>query len=462
MAAAPAVPTGSLIEALFRPSTRFRDRLGNLPRDWTELELLPGLTIENVRAMGITWEDFCRFLLQGKVVWMTPDVYIHSQRFGGLGESVVSLEGNNDANRLYVHVRSGTPATAATWDFLVRLLATCESHDVHIRGNTGEASTPLSGAGLSLFFQESPSCLRQVTLFNLGLSEDQCLALAAMSRLDVEVTLIHCRLVADDAAGAFVECLHSDGGPIELRYCNIESQIIASGLTGNSRVTKLTPDYPSTNDAETAILVAALATNRGLEELDLEGTPISDDIWRIICNSMKAHPTLTNLNLLGTRPSNPVDADDDDDEEEDHDNRILLSDEQKSHRTRVLAYMMKANTILRTILLTDHEHDEKIYTEDISPYLETNLYRPRVLAVKKTHVREFREKVLGRALDCVKSNPNLVWMFLSQNVDAFVRSEEEAEAEVEEVVEEEDNSGVAVSVAAAVVAVNVAGSKRKR
>jgi hypothetical protein len=134
--------------------------------------------------------------------------------------------------------------------------------------------------------------------------------------------------------------------------------------------------------------------------------------------------------------------------------RNVLTDEQKSHRTRVLADMMKVNTILLTILLSDNEHDDQIYTEEISPYLETNLYRPRVLAVKKTHVREFREKVLGRALDCVKSNPNLVWMFLSQNVDAFVRSEEE----------EEGNSEVPVAVAAvtAPVVVEVAGSKRKR
>jgi hypothetical protein len=164
----------------------------------------------------------------------------------------------------------------------------------------------------------------------------------------------------------------------------------------------------------------------------LEDTPISDDNWSILCESLKAHPTLTNLNLLDTRPSNPVDADDDDDDDDDEDDEedpedtILLSDEQKSHRTRLLAEMMKANTILRTILLTDHEHDDQIYTEEISPYLETNLYRPRVVAVKKTHMREFRKKVLGRALDCVKSKPNLVWMFLSQNVDAFVRSEEES------------------------------------
>jgi hypothetical protein len=51
-----------------------------------------------------------------------------------------------------------------------------------------------------------------------------------------------------------------------------------------------------------------------------------------------------------------------------------------------------------------------------------NPYRPRVLAVKKITDRQLREKVLGRALDSVKRKPNLVWMFLSENGDAFVRS----------------------------------------
>jgi hypothetical protein len=118
--------------------------------------------------------------------------------------------------------------------------------------------------------------------------------------------------------------------------------------------------------------------------------------------------------------------------------------------------MVQQNTVLHTIeLLFTSERDDQICTEEIRPYLETNLYRPRVHAIKKTLDRPFREKVLGRALYSVRSNPNLVWMLLSENVDAFVRAEEE---------EEESNSEVPVAVAAAVVVavVSVAGSKRKR
>jgi hypothetical protein len=138
------------------------------------------------------------------------------------------------------------------------------------------------------------------------------------------------------------------------------------------------------------------------------------------------HPTLTSLDLRAT---------------------------DKAHLTSVVAEMMKENTTLLAIELCEHQRDEKIYTEAILPYLEANLYRPRVLAVKKTKQRPFREKVLGRALYCVRrSNPNLVWMFLSQNVDAVVRLEEEEEEEEEE----ESNSEMPAVVEA------VAGSKRKR
>jgi hypothetical protein len=433
MAAAPVVPTGSPIEALFRLTTRHR---GRLPESWTEVELLPGLTLENVLASGVTWEDYHRFLYH-KVAWTAPDVFVCFGYMSGLGVSVLSL-GVDDHLDGRVNVTPGTAAAVATatCDFLVRLLATCEKRGVYISRFQNWASPPLlSGAALSLFVQESRGSLRKVTLGDMTLNEDLCHPLATMSRLDVEVKLLYCRL-ADGAAVAFVDCLHSGRGPVELNSCNIDNQILASGLTGNSRVTKLRPVFGQTNDADMAILFRALANNRGLVDLNLFNTTISDDTWTILYESLQAHPTLTKLDLSHTGSGNG------------------LTDDQKTHRTRMLADMVQRNIVLHTIKLSEGERDEQIYTGSILPYLETNLYRPRVLAVKQTTERPFREKVLGRALYCVKSNPNLVWMFLSENVDAFVRSEEE-----------ERNSEVAVAVVAAAEVAGAgaeAGSKRKR
>jgi hypothetical protein len=375
---------------------------------------------------------------------MTPDVCACPRQFyGGVSPLVLNLGASGGTTSLRVQTTWGTAygAATATCDFLVRLLATCEKDDLFIEGSSSSTPAPLSGACISLFFQESRDDLRKIELRKMTLSEDHCLALATMSRLDVEVTIRNCNLADDAAAGAFVECLQSDRGPVELNQCEIDSQILASALAGKSRVTKLKLRYTrSTNEADMAVLVAALANNRGLVHLDLFDSYISDDNWSILCESMKVHPTLTSLDLRVARPRIP------------NGGIIALVDGKKSHRTRVLADTMKANTILGTLLVNDNEHDEQIYTEEIRPYLVTNLYRPRVLAIKKTKDRPFREKVLGRALYSVRSNPNLVWMLLSENVDAFVRSGEE---------EEESNSEVPVAVAAAVVVAAV-GSKRKR
>jgi hypothetical protein len=88
--------------------------------------------------------------------------------------------------------------------------------------------------------------------------------------------------------------------PVELHYCDIDSQIIANALTGDSRVTRFKP--VDGTDADLAILLRALANNRGLMVLVLGGVPISDENWTILCESLQAHPTLTSLNLCATRP----------------------------------------------------------------------------------------------------------------------------------------------------------------
>jgi hypothetical protein len=156
---APAEPNATSIEALFRPATRFRDAHGNLrgrlPESWTEVELLPGLTVENVLATGVTWDDFLSFV-RGKLVWMTPDVYVSFRRTYEDPLAVLSL-GVFHGTSMFVHVRSGTATTSAsaTCDFMVRLLAASEHHDVSISGRNSTVAPPLSGAALSLFFQES-------------------------------------------------------------------------------------------------------------------------------------------------------------------------------------------------------------------------------------------------------------------------------------------------------------------
>jgi hypothetical protein len=105
---------------------------------------------------------------------------------------------------LCVHVAEDTAAAAATatCDCMLRLLATSEKSAAFITGRGDTVSSPLSGAGLSLFFHACRDNLQTLWLTQMVLSEDLCLALATMSRPDVELNLVFCSL-SNDAAGAF-------------------------------------------------------------------------------------------------------------------------------------------------------------------------------------------------------------------------------------------------------------------
>jgi hypothetical protein len=78
---------------------------------------------------------------------------------------------------------------------------------------------------------------------------------------------------------------------------------------------------------------------------------------------------------------------------------------------------------LLTIDLERYEREEQIYKESIHPYLEMNLYRPRVLGIKKADIA-LRRPLLGRALQTksVRNKSNFLWMFLSGNQDVVVQS----------------------------------------
>jgi hypothetical protein len=60
----------------------------------------------------------------------------------------------------------------------------------------------------------------------------------------------------------------------------------------------------------------------------LFGESINDENWSVLCESLKAHHTLTSLDLRDTNPIIRT-------------TRNELTEDHKAHRTRVLAEMMK-------------------------------------------------------------------------------------------------------------------------
>jgi hypothetical protein len=442
MALAVADPLG-ILESLFRPSTRFRaGRKTGLSQNFTEVEFLPHLTTEDILATGITWNDFRRFV-HDKLVWMTSGAYVISSthHFGGLYPIAVEVGAKDDSAGMCVRVRPGTATTqtaSATCNFLIHLLASSDKRAVYMKGSS-RPLPPISGPALSRLFKCSRGNLREVTLRDMIFNEEHIRALASAAPQELDLVIRACRFSGDKACrNACRHWLQSGGGPTELYRCVIDSDVLSDAIRGNSRLGKLflSPERASTaDDSELSLLVSALAKNKGLTDFDAFWYAISDENWSILCCSLQNHPTLTNLDLACTGPKNP-------------EGKRLFSEDQKINRTLELAEMMQTNKILHTIRLFPGEFDERIFTESIQPRLEANLHRPRVLAIKKeADERAFRQKVLCRALSCVSSNPDHMWMFLSENMDAFSPCEEE--------------KGAATIDMAVAAPSTVSGSKRK-
>ena len=67
--------------------------------------------------------------------------------------------------------------------------------------------------------------------------------------------------------------------------------------------------------------------------------------------------------------------------------------------------------------LGDQDSKHELFRESVIPYLETNLFRPRLLAIQKTRPIAYRATVLGQALLAVRTDPNRLWMLLSGNAE---------------------------------------------
>jgi hypothetical protein len=84
---------------------------------------------------------------------------------------------------------------------------------------------------------------------------------------------------------------------------------------------------------------------------------------------------------------------------------------------QALVDMIKVNTSIHRINLRDYYIQHDIYRESVIPYLETNRFRPRLLAIQKARPIPYRTKVLGRALLAARTDANGFWMLLSGNAE---------------------------------------------
>jgi hypothetical protein len=415
------------MERLFSPCTRLHDLLvenqDNDHEDDDGLDHYLLLNIaENVKELNLdvsteeflsaerafTYTDLYAMLGNGETVaWLTPHAAVAlegervHQSWLRLGEP---YRFTLNADGIEIVACAISPEhLLELCDVVLRLLAASVVHSVTL-GNAlnsyDDADTLIIALTLAHLMEHCQS-LKCLSLMNLEMDENHCRVLGGYSRPGLEIVLISCKLNSA-ATSALVEVLGRNQGPTKLHFCDIDSFVLADGLRGNSLLKSLRQAFSGDYNVGTRKVLAiadAVRENRGLVVLNLRCTfGVNDETWGAICDSFKTHPTLEVFNL--------------------HSSAYVTRDlDVITPKVQTLVDMMKVNTSLHTIHVQSCYSQHELYRESVIPYLETNRFRPRLLAIQKTNPIEYRTKVLGEALLATRMDANSFWMMLSGNAE---------------------------------------------
>jgi hypothetical protein len=432
------------MEGYVAPTMRYVDLYSEMPgyreplnEELSEVELTVDweeFVIQS--AGGVTWnEDFLSFC-EGRIIWLTPDVFITvEESYAATGFDIDYqylfavkdvFTSWMDAKDFKIYSKSTAHATTAIFDGIFRLLATsnvaslCLScHDgssLVVSPNNSEVETsglilfPVPGPVLSryLIAQQSATSLKTLRLEDMTLDEHHCIALESNDRMDLDIEFSNCKLT-DDGTLAFLKSQRRNKGPERLLNCKMNVAVLAEAVRGNRSLKSLKPcgelddDQLSPEDFET--LAQALRENEGLVTLDIAGQPIIEESWRILLKAIKSHPSLQVLDLHLTPSSRRMSA------------------ESKMERMLAIVEMLETNTVILTIHMLLHECDKQVLHDSINPRLQLNLYRLRIRAIKEVAPGVLRSKLLGCALGKVSNNVNLLWLILRENTDTDLRNQ---------------------------------------
>jgi hypothetical protein len=408
------------MEHLFSPCTRLHDILESqgrvqMLRGWGAMpELnLDVSTNELLSAeRAFTYADLHAMIgTPNTVVWLTPNAAIASidgiiTGLWGERDEAVPLNFTVDDKRPIVALAHSPENLLEICDIVLRLLAASVVHSVRLRkGVTRDGDVTINAPALAYLTDQCQS-LKVLILHDLALDENHCRALGDYSRPGLEIELICCKLTSTGAT-ALVEVLGRNQGPTKLDHCDFDNFVLADGLRGNSRLKSFRQTFSEVCDVGNRQVLAianAVRENKGLVELSLLYRFImNDETWGAVCDSVKTHPKIEELDLLATfrhRRRHPPVAPD-----------VMTS------RMQTLLDMMRVNTSIRRIGLDSRFTEHDIYRDSVIPYLKTNRLRSLLLAIQRTHPITYRAKILGRALLTARYDVNLFWLLLSGNAE---------------------------------------------
>jgi hypothetical protein len=279
-------------------------------------------------------------------------------------------------------------------DVVLRLLAVSGVHSVTI-SRDGRLNLVINAPSLVHLLEQCKS-LKGLTLGYLTIDENHCRVLGAYSRPGLDIELVRCAATSAGTS-ALVEVLGSYQGPTKLVYCNMDNLLLANALRGNTSLKSLT--MCDVNGQKLLAVADSLRENKGLIELDLTRCNFreNEETWGAICDSLKTHPTLEVLKL----------------------SYRSHTDTAITFRLQEVLDMIKVNNSIHTIGLSHCYKRHELFRGSVIPYLKTNRYRPRLLAIQKTQPINFRVKILGRALHAARKDTNSPWMLLSGNAEVY-------------------------------------------
>jgi hypothetical protein len=255
-----------------------------------------------------------------------------------------------------------------------------------------------SGTALSQFLESSLS-LELLEFGNVTFKEAHCRALATLERTDLEITFNGCSFDPRGANDTVIEWFRHSQAVTKLERCAMNDSIL-SALSENTSVKILS--IISTTDGHSD-LAGALAGNQGIESLT--ACLLSDETWSVLLRSLWAHPRIQSISLIFN---------------------FRMSAATKTDIMNAVLRLAQCNTVVHTIDLPDNANDVEFFQNSIVPRLEMNrsCFEDQRQALTRADP-SIRGQLLGRALRVVHSNPDLLFRFLSENVPAFVRSDEE-------------------------------------
>jgi hypothetical protein len=411
------------MDQFFTPTRRYHDLcelgmdddLG--PFEYTEMEL--AVPVEEFLVCDLDWKYLWAFLtgagVAQKILWITEDAFLvvendeNEFRFHDDAPDYflkADFQETSGREQSLILACASIDASIGVADVFWRAITKCNSIQVAILDYYGyyiHVGLP-SGPILSKFLRESPS-LQVLEFDDFLFDEEHCRALSTLQRTGLEIKLMRCKIDPQESEeGAFIEWFRHNQIVAELHYCQMGSRII-SALSGNNSVKKIKINTKISKFGEEEIrcLAQALPGNVGIEHLTLRDFYLSSETcWSLLVSSLTTHPRIKFLSLRGEWIAGS-----------------------RSTMMNMMMYrilqMLHLNTVIQTIELLDGFEDEEVYRNSILPRLEMNrtCFEVQRRAVKQADPA-IRPQLLGRALQVVRYNPELVFLFLSENVPVFV------------------------------------------